>query len=50
VSKMGEAALALVKRKIAVFPIKPRAAFPPLTAHGCKEASCSPERVESWWA
>jgi hypothetical protein len=46
---MKKAALALAKRNLAVFPLKPRDKIP-LTAHGFKDASCSPERIEEWWA
>jgi hypothetical protein len=46
---MRGAALALAKRGLAVFPLKPRDKIP-LTAHGCKDASCSPERIEAWWS
>jgi hypothetical protein len=46
---MKQHALALAKRGLAVFPLKPRDKIP-LTTHGCKDASCSPERIEEWWS
>jgi hypothetical protein len=46
---MKQHALALAKRGLAVFPLKPRNKIP-LTTHGCKDASCSPERIEEWWS
>ena len=42
------AALALARRGMAVFPLKPRGKLP-LTLHGCKDATCDPERIEEWW-
>ena len=45
---MKKAALALARRGLAVFPLKPRDKIP-LSLHGCKDATCSPERIEEWW-
>jgi hypothetical protein len=33
-----------------VFPIKPRAKQPPLTKHGCLDASSDEKQIRAWWA
>jgi putative DNA primase/helicase len=44
------AALAYAAIGRAVFPVAPGAKAPPLTLHGCKDASTDPEQIRAWWA
>lgn len=39
-----------VKRRFPVFPVKPRSKQPPLTAHGCLDASTDEAQIREWWA
>ena len=47
---MKRHALNLARRGLAVFPLRPRDKVPLSLSNGCKDASCSPERIEQWWA
>jgi hypothetical protein len=47
---MKRAALYIARRGLAVFPLKPRDKIPLSYSHGCKDATCSPERIEAWWS
>jgi hypothetical protein len=43
-----ESALALARRGMAVFPLKPRGKLP-LTKHGCLDATADLVQVRAWW-
>lgn len=46
---LADAALALAKRTVPVFPLMPRAKTP-ATEHGFHDATCDVEQVRAWWA
>jgi bifunctional DNA primase/polymerase-like protein len=46
---LGQAALALAKRGLAVFPLQPRKKIPLKDSHGFKDASTGLAVVEMWW-
>ena len=48
-SPLGRAALVLIDAGFYVFPVTPREKKPPLTEHGCLDASVSTPQVEAWW-
>jgi hypothetical protein len=45
---LGQHALALAKRGLAIFPCKPRDKVP-ITEHGFKDATTDPDTIKRWW-
>jgi hypothetical protein len=50
VSKFLEAAIRYAQQGWFVFPIRANAKQPPLTPHGCRDASKNLDQVRRWWA